>query len=363
MTQILIISPESWYTDFASKYHYSKTLANRGYKVYFLNPPQNNLKNITIKKEENVFIVESSQVAKGLKYYPKKIRNYLESKWLSKLENKIGSKFTTIWLFENSRFYDMKFAEDRLKIYHQMDYNQNFNLKQAVKSSDISFCVNDIIKNILSKYSNKVYKIEHGVASPSKDIPLSEESKQKFLLNKINAIYVGDLVTEDMDIDILLEIIEKFPFISFHFVGTYDKYGKLYKASKTYKNIILWGRVKSEMILPLLKKSDVTLLAYKVNTKEEKLQNTNSHKLMEYFLSGKVIVSTYLSDQEKNKHLIEMVRESNEFVNKFTEIVNNLNYYNSQEKQIKRIQYAKDRSYSRRLDKIISLLHKHNYSM
>ena len=77
----------------------------------------------------------TKSIVKGLRFYPKKIRNFTEKKWLEKLEDKIGQRFTTVWLFENSRFYDMSFAERRLKIYHQVDLNQNFHVREAASSS------------------------------------------------------------------------------------------------------------------------------------------------------------------------------------------------------------------------------------
>ncbi|MDQ7085039.1 MAG: hypothetical protein Q9M36_08940 [Sulfurovum sp.] len=133
-TQILIISPEAWDTHFVSKHHYAITLASEGYIVYFLNPPNNNVKTIEIAttKYQNLYTMTDNKVARGLRFYPRFVREYIQRKWLKKVERNIGKQFDTVWLFENSRFYDMGFADDRLKIYHQVDLNQNFHKKRLV---------------------------------------------------------------------------------------------------------------------------------------------------------------------------------------------------------------------------------------
>ena len=51
---ILIISPEAWNGHFVSKHHYAVSLANRGYKVYFLNPPSNLLSEINISSTKYI---------------------------------------------------------------------------------------------------------------------------------------------------------------------------------------------------------------------------------------------------------------------------------------------------------------------
>ena len=157
----LIISPEPWQWQYVSKHHYAITLAKQGYRVYFLNPPKQNLKKIEILETDykNIYEIESPQVFKGLRFLPKFIRVYLENNWLKKLEILINSKIDIVWLFENSRFYDMEFAKDRLKIYHQVDSSQNFHIKEAANSADICFCVTDYIKRDLLPYNKKVFKI------------------------------------------------------------------------------------------------------------------------------------------------------------------------------------------------------------
>ncbi len=104
------------------QHHYAITLVKRGYQVFFLDPPNNELDDIRISDTScrGLYHIEAPQVAKGLRFYPKSIRVSMERRWLERLEKMIGHKFSIVWLFENSRFYNMEFAGDRLKIYHQV---------------------------------------------------------------------------------------------------------------------------------------------------------------------------------------------------------------------------------------------------
>lgn len=359
-SQILIISPEPWNGHFVSKHHYAITLASQGYKVYFLSPPNNNLKNIKISqtKYHNLWNIDAPQVTKGLRFYPKKLRNFIEQKWLKSLEKQIGSPFSTVWLFENSRFYDMNFAEGRLKIYHQVDSNQNFHIKEAASSAGICFCTTDFIKRDLLPYNQKVFKISHGVNFVTEKTSLSNEQKEIFKQDTINVAYIGNLDMIYINKQILCELIQKYANIIFHFVGSYSQKGALYQICKDMNNVIWWGRVESALIPNVLEKIDINLLLYRAEEYREQL--ANPHKILEYLHSGKVTVATYTDEYKDKRHLLEMVDNSNAYIQKFEEVINNLDFYNSKERQQERISFAKSNSYKKQLEKIVSLIQKNN---
>ncbi len=359
-SQILIISPEPWNGHFVSKHHYAETLAMRGQRVYFLNPPDNTLGQIEVNetKQQNLWEVSAPQVAKGLRFYPQKLRNLLERRWLEKLEAIIGQKFTTVWLFENSRFYDMGFAGSRTKIYHQVDLNQNFHVKEAASSANICFCTTDIIKKKLYFSKVRVYKIHHAVAEYSNTkMLLSIENIKKLQEHKINVMYVGNLNMAYLDVKLLSNTIEKFPYVIFHFIGACKRNEPLYESCKGYKNINWWGRVDSQMILNILSKSDVLLLAYKMEFHRDQ---ASPHKVMEYLGSGKVTVATYTDEYKDKRHLLEMVDDSKDYLETFERVISDLSFYNSAEKQKERVTFAENNTYSKQLDTIISYLDQHN---
>jgi hypothetical protein len=359
-SQILIISPEPWDGLFVSKHHYAITLTQLGCEVYFLNPPTASLKNITISNTNynNLYKVDAPQVFKGLRFFTKKIRNYLEKRWLEKFEVIIGKKFTTIWLFENSRCYDMDFAEDKLKIYHQVDSNQNFHIKEAASSADICFCVTDFIKRDLQVHAKKVFKISHGINLSNEKKPLSKDDIDKFKKDGIHATCIGNFDATDIHENIFYNLVKSFPNVNFHFVGNYSKKRSFYNRFKNQKNIIWWGRVDSTFIPSILERVDINLLAYRYEDYPE--QTANSHKILEYLYSGKVIVATYTDEYKDKRYLLEMVDSSNDYIQKFSQVINNIDFYNAIEKQQERILFAKNSSYEKRLELIINILKENN---
>ena len=359
---ILLISPEPWDGHFVSKHHYAVTLASRGHKVYFLDPPDSSLHDIQVSRTDfpNLFAVAGPQVAKGLRFYPAAIRRWLEARWLINLEKRIGTRFSTVWLFENSRFYDMKFARTRTKIYHQVDLNQDFHAAEAAASADVCFCNTDFIAEKLAPYNERVYKIHHGVSVPSGAEPLTEAQQALFADNAVNAVYVGNLDIPYLDVRLLAELVRRFPAVRFHFVGHYGKSGMLYRQCEGSPNVTWWGAVPSDRIPSILARSDVALLTYRVDTEWEKAQMASPHKLMEYLASGKVIVATYTDEYKDKPGLLEMVNTSADFIAKFEDVVSNPDRYNSITMQEERISYAQDNTYPKQLDRIITILNKHN---
>ena len=354
---ILIISPEPWNGHFVSKHHYAITLVQKGYKVYFLNPPTK-LKKIKIleTKYQNLYQIESAPVFKGLRFLPKILRVYLEGQWLKNLEKLIESKMDTIWIFENSRFYNMEFAKDRLKIYHQVDSNQNFHIKEASSSADICFCVTDYIKRDLLIYNKKVFKISHGLNISKEKLALSLEQLDYFNKSTINITYIGNIDIIYINEKILYSLVLSYPDITFHLIGNYSKDGVLYKLCKDMKNIVWWGRVESKLISTILEKIDISLLIYRVEEYQKQL--ANSHKILEYLYSGKVTIATYTDEYKDKRELLEMVDSSDNYEKKFEEVLHNLKFYNSKEKQEERVAFAEENSYRKQLEKITFLLKK-----
>ncbi len=352
---ILIISPERWSDHAVSKHHYATELARRGYTVLFLDPPAR--KTLSLEKiADNLYRVEGDKVARGLRYYPKWLRRKLERRWLEKVEHAIHKRVSTIWLFENSRFFDMNFAGNRLRIYHQVDLNQDFNEEIAASSADICFCTTDFIKDRLISYNPCIYKIHHGVEIPSRIPDLSASQLSLFKRTTVNVAYIGNLEMAYMDTDLLAGLVKKFSHVSFHLVGGYRENGTLRQSCKQYENAIWWGKVDSALIPAICQHADILLVSYRESRYRDQ---ASPHKMMEYFASGKTIVATYTDEYKDKRHLLRMVEKASDFPDAFAEVAENLKHYNSPERQAARIEYARQHGYDRQLDKITALLKKH----
>lgn len=356
MNAVLIVSPEQWGAHSVSKHHYALGLAERGFPVLFLDPPSSG-GGVEIKssgKHKNVFNIKAPSVARGLRFYPAWLRRWLERRWLTRLEKVSGFSVGAVWLFENSRFFDMSFAGERLKIYHQVDLNQDFHVALAACSADVCFCTTDFIKARLSPHNNRTYKIHHGTPVVPCPLPLCEMQENNFQTEGPNAVYVGNLDMAYIDSDLLERVVREFPAVRFHFVGGYTDAGLLRRQTNQRSNVVWWGKVDSTLIPTILARADIVLCIYKAAQFRDQL--ASPHKFMEYFASGKTIVATYTDEYKDKRHLLEMVDDSAEYVATFERVIGNLKTYNSPSRQAERVEFANQNAYPKQIDKIFSIL-------
>lgn len=360
LRSFLIISPESWSAHAVSKHHYAVSLARLGYHVFFLNPPDESLPEVILTPVEghpNLMIVSCPRIGIGLRFHPAFLRRWREALWLAQLERIAECRIDAIWLFENSRFYDLRFAGSRLKIYHQVDLNQCFHPETAAATADICFCTTDFICDQLVPHAPHVYKIHHGLAQIESPQYLSDEQQRRFNGRSPHAAYIGNLDMAYLDAELLADAARTFPNVRFHFVGGYSETGCLQQLAGQLPNVVWWGKVDSALIPAILARADVLLVTYKAAFYREQL--ASPHKFMEYLASGKTIVATYTDEYKDQRHLLEMVDDNADYLAAFSRVVDRLDEYNSPYRQAERKTFAGAHSYSKQLDRIFSLLQQH----
>lgn len=359
---VLIISPEYWSEHFVSKHHYAMMLADLGYHVYFLNPPDVDRSDITVESvrpDGLLHVVHGPRVAPGLRLMPALARRQLESRWLSRLEEKIGRPIDIVWLFENSRFYDMRFAGDRLKLYYRADLFQNYHPETAAATCDVMFTISESMRLHGEQNGAKAYMMHHGYRPHTVEPTLSDTQFARFAKDKPNAVLVGNLDILTLNTDLIVRCAERFPDTVFHFVGKYTEEKELYQRTKHFKNIVWWGKVPHTGVMPILRHSDVQLVCYRSNEYEEQL--ANSHKLIEYLASGKAVVSTYVHEMRNRSDLIEMTRDYDEFLELLANVLNNLNEFNSATRMAARQGFALDHTYDKQIQKIFDAVKKEGF--
>jgi glycosyltransferase involved in cell wall biosynthesis len=352
MSNVLIISPEPWDTNQVSKHHYARTLAKRGHRVFFLDPPLQGGSTLTITRvpgeEGEIHVLRGPRVAGGLRFMPAWLRRALERRWLAQLERRVGAHIDIVWLFENSRFYDLSFAGDRIKIYHQVDLNQDFHVQAAASSADISFAVSDVIRDRVARYTRNVVKIPHGVLDMQVDgtVPFG-----KIRPGRPAAAYIGNLDIAYLDTRLLCDLVAGSTEVDFHLIGSFTEGGELQRLLNLESNVFFWGRVPSNELPGILAKMDVMLIVY--DAKRHRQQLANPHKILDYMKSGKVTVATY-TDEYKSLagDLIVMVEDQEQFPAAFRVVVGELPRWNSAELSARRKAFASDNTYDRQIERI-----------
>lgn len=358
---VLLISPEPWDVHFVSKHHYAIELARRGLRVLFLDPPgaQRDISLHAIPGHPNLEVVRGPRVAPGLRFMPGLLRRWLEGRWLSRLEDRIQCRIDVVWLFENSRFFDLGFAGDRLRIYHQVDLDQIFNPDLAARTADICFCTTEHIRRRLKRSNPRVVKVHHGLAEHLDPMPLDPDQLTRFSAQGVqaHAVYIGNFDRDYMDGAALQRTVQQHPEVRFHLVGGYTEEGPIRTRLRREPNIIWWGKIPSRQIPAVLERADIQLCTYRTDALRE--QNASPHKFMEYLAAGRVIVANDTAEYHAHPGLVEMVHDNADYPALFARVLAELPRLNSPEQQAQRCAFALDHSYERQLDRVIRLLDLH----
>lgn len=350
---ILIISPEPWHGSFVSKHHYALHLAERENKIYFLNPPSREWRVSSVSPRLDV--IDYPQFVKGFRLLPNFLKRLIFKNRYSKIQELVNAKIDVVWSFDSSVFYDFNALDSEvLKIFHLVDLNQNFHLKEGASTADICFCTSDLILKNLQVYTKQVYKIHHGVnllkAQPVKTLPG---------LNSIKAVYIGSLSISFIDWQVLFRTASSNTDVDFIFIGPGGAQAKIMSeedvvnAIHDLSNTYFLPRVNANEIPTIISAADILLVCYQEDYHD---QASSPHKIMEYISSGKVTVATFTEEYKYYPGLIEMSSKNSDFSNLFSKVKTNLDYYNDKDHQEKRIAFAKNHSYQSQIDKIEKLL-------
>jgi hypothetical protein len=359
---VLLISPEPWEAHPVSKHHYARALAAIGRAVLFVDPPEATRRKFTLTRlaeEPRIIRVQGPRLAPGLRFWPAALRRQLERRWLRWLERQAGIPIDVVWLFENSRFYDLRFADQRLKIYHQVDLNQRFHPEIAARTANISFCTTELIRQELLPYSTRVFVLHHGHAPLYRAVDLTANQLEALSSPGLHAAYIGNLDMAYLDVELLASLIQTHPQISFHLVGGYQPTSPLHQRLAGLAHVHWWGKVPSSLIPRILERVDLQLVCYQA---AHHADQASPHKFMDYLASGRTIVATYTAAYADHPELVAMggPGTNQHYLTLFREVLVDLPTWNSSERMEARKAFAVDHSYAHQLERIQSMLHRFN---
>lgn len=372
---IYIISREGWGGMLMSKQHYALELAKRGNQVYFINHPdlRKKLKRGAIKVEatnyKNLFSVDNRLFHPYFfKEKYKGLYNFFTRFHIKRMVREIGNRPDIVWTFDPGNSLPLKFFP-KCEVKIVMPVDGPFGLEDEIKSTEKADVLISITREILERYKYvKIpqFQINHGVSG----VFINEEVKEK-INSPIHIGYSGSLVRNDLDTENFLKIIQFHSDKIFEFWGendymksnihlpqdVSDETKKFIDDLKALPNVILHGTVNPEVLAAGIKRMDALLICYLLHNKQGNLRNDqNHHKVLEYLGTGKAIISSYMSVYSiKYPGFIEMVKSkenNDELFDLFNKVISDLSYYNSLENQNKRINFAKQFTYSKQVENI-----------
>ena len=363
---IVILSPEDWGENLLSKHLYAKELSKNN-KVFFIHTVPHTLQKelINIKLiNNNLILIHLKRIARGATKLPPFLIDIQNHFLIKNILKKIKLQHIDIvWSFDQSKFQNLNQFKALHKIFNPVDFIEDARpfLNRISNTADIVLSVSQSILDHLETVTPK-YFINHGLDEifthkiKNDTLPIFIEP------NKINVGYVGNLQMKFIDWNNLIKIVKLNPNLNFVFIGP-DQKSNL-GGKKKYKQIEIIKSLPNTHFTGILSKKelqnsfsffDIFLLCY--NNKKYPIQVSNSHKILEYLSSGKVILSNFTSTY-KNSSLIEMVNDNSFLPERMKEIANDIKNYNKPEKYDKRINFAINNLYFKQLERIEKILNK-----
>ena len=359
-----------------SKMHYALEMAELGDKVYFVNPPQK-LKqrklavlNTSIKKSGIIFIdTKSLQFSLFLRYNLFFLYRYVSRLYIKAIRKIIGIKIDEVWCFDPNTYVNLRDFKAGKTYSMLYDLYSGKPVETSILSADLFVTVS---KHLLDSYSHLTIPkmlMQHGLGKHFSALASDRLRLNSFELQgkgKIKIGYVGNLLRGGIDMEMARKIIKGHPDKEFHFWGPYsvlnnnvvrndtiipESSAALISFLQEQDNVFLHGVKEQQELATEIQQMDAFLFLYQ--NKKDLNSASNSHKLMEYLSTGKVIVSTFVSNYA-DSNLLVMSKESNpeDLFELFQKVVTNLSFYNSADNQKERVVFALGNSYKQQIERI-----------
>lgn len=357
---ILILSQQDWGINMLSKHLYAKELSKKN-NVYFIFtiPQKHQTRNVIIKDiSSTLHLVYIKKKVVGVTRLPGFLIDIQTKIIIREVLATLKIKQPdVIWSFEQSRFQNLKQFNAKHTIFHPVDYilkAKQF-LSKIANSANVVFSVSEKILDSIQTSTPK-YFINHGVDESFFSKPKLTSPPPFIKIDKTNVGYVGNLQMKFIDWKNLIKTVEENDTLNFIFIGPNNNSNLGGKANhaeliklKSLKNTYFTGAMDKKALIEVLPFFDVFWLCY--NHIKFPIEVSNSHKILEYLSTGKVVISNFISTY-KNSDLLEMVDDNENFSQKLKEVTSQLEFYNSPEKSEQRITFAKQNSYKNLLQAI-----------
>lgn len=359
--QILLISPQPWDHMPISKHHYAEALGQSN-NVWFLNPPDWSMARGAIRQQETgvpgvTQVTWRPRLMRALRFHAYGLYQYWMGREARRLVRRLTDHLDLVWCFDFNTFPDLQaFSADRA-IFHPVDPLTQPRQYAIGQTADLILAVSSQILSSATSVSPGIAHamINHGIG-PDFAAFAAEPGTDKVPGETIRCGYFGNLDRGTINAALIAETVAKNPQIAFHFWGPYSPTSPLALALLGTANCTFHGATAKSELVAATAEMDCFILAYQDDAAES--DRSNAHKILEYFATGKVVISTRMNIYADDPDLMVMAKASDDhdFPDLFSTTIRELSDHNTCERQARRRELALQHTYPRNIARIDAML-------
>ena len=318
----IVFGAIDWHFRYQRPQQIAYNLALAGYRVFYFSNHFNDVSDIGYVSEKLDEKLELYQIKLNAKGAPSIYREMPSSEAESQIESGL-SKFIYDYEVVSSNaiaqhpFWYKFFIKlpNTIRIYDCMDHHHGFgnvsesilNLeKKLLTNSDLVLVTSDWLFDFSRRYSKNVSIVRNGT-----DFNFFSKIPDEIFKDHENRKIVGyyGAIADWFDINLVVLLIETYPEYLFVLIGE-DTIGAK-KYLKKYKNVLLIGEIKYQILGYYLHAFDVCLMPFKVTPLT---LATNPVKIYEYLSAGKPVLSIKLPEINQFHGLVMEAENHEEFI-------------------------------------------------
>lgn len=351
-----VISPQPWDGFKVSKHHYAVALARSGWQVYFIDPPSpfqvaRRIEYEPTEVEGIQRVSHSLPVPNWTKFHARPLFDRAMRRHARRLTSALGTP-DLVWDFDNAyHFRDLRPFGAVQSIFHLVDQGlKGMGDKQADTCIHLhpSFC------EWAGFDPDRSTQVGHGVSIDFiKSCCLSGATGRAD--KTLSFGIVGNLAAKWLDWETVVDIARRHPSAQFLLWGPYpssDQASGGLRAAMECSQFHFRGLSRPEEIAASSGEVDVWLVPFLSDALPG--GPLNSHKILEYLSTGKVVAMTWLEAWAGNPLVSMLDRNSSKsLADLVDDVVDCLDVLNSSKQSLDRMAYARARAYDARLRTVI----------
>lgn len=226
--------------------------------------------------------------------------------------------------------------------------------EKLIKRSDVVFTSSDYLKqNLIKRYKTKkeIFVVNNAISLDNKmDTSYNLNSKlllhieNKFKKAKFKLTYIGT-ISEWIDMELILESLEKFKDITYMFFGPSEV--NLPK----YNRILYFGPIEHKYIFNVMKESDALIMPFKIN---ELILSVNPAKLYEYVYSCKPCIAVEYAETLRFKDYIYLYKSKDEYFDILRNLANSNLPIKKSHKDCEK--FVESNSWEKRVENVVNII-------